>query len=183
MELHFINPRKNALPTWQDPLRLPDPVVRTARAGIEEPYWAMISLIIVTEPDMTVAKANFRARLINTISGCIVSCIALVMFGPTFLAMLVALTAAVCRGHAAAELSQQLAAGTGHRGDPAVGRLHRQWPEPGTAPGLDAGGSHRRKYGGIVADGDLHVVAEGAQTGSGKLEQPAPGLCRLQGCC
>ncbi|MFT2598202.1 FUSC family protein, partial [Escherichia coli] len=59
--------------------------------GIEEPYWAMISLIIVTEPDMTVAKANFRARLINTISGCIVSCIALVVFGPTFLAMLVAL--------------------------------------------------------------------------------------------
>jgi hypothetical protein len=49
--------------------------------GIEEPYWAMISLIIVTEPDMTVAKANFRARLINTISGCIVSCIALVIFG------------------------------------------------------------------------------------------------------
>lgn len=44
---------------------------------------------------MTVAKANFRARLINTISGCIVSCIALVVFGPTFLAMLVALTAAV----------------------------------------------------------------------------------------
>ena len=69
---------------------------RSLRAlGIEEPYWAMISLIIVTEPDMTVAKANFRARLINTISGCIVSCIALVIFGPTFLAMLVALTAAV----------------------------------------------------------------------------------------
>ena len=96
MELHFINPRKNALVylikilsgcliLWYG-LRA---------AGIAEPYWAMISLIIVTEPDMTVAKANFRARLINTLSGCIVSCIALVLFGPTFLAMLAALTAAV----------------------------------------------------------------------------------------
>lgn len=96
MELHFINPRKNALVylikilsgcllLW----------VGLRAAGIEEPYWAMISLIIVTEPDMTVAKANFRARLINTLSGCIISCIALVLLGPTFLAMLAALTAAV----------------------------------------------------------------------------------------
>lgn len=96
MEFNFINPRKNALVylikilsgcllLWYG-LRA---------AGIEEPYWAMISLIIVTEPDMTIAKANFRARLINTLSGCVVSCIALVIFGPTFLAMLVALTAAV----------------------------------------------------------------------------------------
>lgn len=96
MELHFINPRKNALAylikilsgcliLWYGLRSL----------GIAEPYWAMISLIIVTEPDMTVAKANFRARVINTISGCIVSCIALVIFGPTFIAMLAALTAAV----------------------------------------------------------------------------------------
>ena len=96
MELHFINPRKNALAYMVKILSGCLILWYGLRAhGIEEPYWAMISLIIVTEPDMTVAKANFRARLINTISGCIVSCIALVIFGPTFLAMLVALTAAV----------------------------------------------------------------------------------------
>lgn len=96
MELHFINPRKNALAYLVKILSGCLILWYGLRAlGIEEPYWAMISLIIVTEPDMTVAKANFRARLINTISGCIVSCIALVVFGPTFLAMLVALTAAV----------------------------------------------------------------------------------------
>ncbi|KAF1037828.1 MAG: hypothetical protein GAK35_03862 [Herbaspirillum frisingense] len=96
MEFNFINPRKNALAYLVKILSGCLILWYGLRAaGIEEPYWAMISLIIVTEPDMTVAKANFRARLINTVSGCVVSCIALVIFGPTFIAMLVALTAAV----------------------------------------------------------------------------------------
>jgi uncharacterized membrane protein YccC len=96
MELNFINPRKNALVYLIKILSGCLILWYGLRAmGFSEPYWAMISLIIVTEPDMTMAKANFRARLINTISGCIVSCLALVIFGPTFLAMLVALTAAV----------------------------------------------------------------------------------------
>lgn len=96
MELNFINPRKNALAYLVKILSGCLILWFGLRAvGIAEPYWAMISLIIVTEPDMTMAKANFRARVINTLSGCIVSCIALVIFGPTFLAMLVALTAAV----------------------------------------------------------------------------------------
>ncbi|MCA1322849.1 FUSC family protein [Herbaspirillum sp. alder98] len=96
MELNFINPRKNALAYLVKILSGCLILWYGLRAaGVAEPYWAMISLIIVTEPDMTMAKANFRARLINTISGCIVSCLALVIFGPTFLAMLVALTAAV----------------------------------------------------------------------------------------
>ncbi|WDZ97726.1 FUSC family protein [Herbaspirillum sp. WKF16] len=96
MEFNFITPRKNALAYLVKILSGCLILWYGLRAaGIEEPYWAMISLIIVTEPDMTVAKANFRARLINTLSGCVVSCIALVIFGPTFLAMLVALTAAV----------------------------------------------------------------------------------------
>ena len=34
--------------------------------GIPEPIWAMISLIVVTEPDLGLAKRNFRARVINT---------------------------------------------------------------------------------------------------------------------
>jgi uncharacterized membrane protein YccC len=96
MELNFISPRKNALVYLIKILSGCLILWYGLRAvGIAEPYWAMISLIIVTEPDMVVAKANFRARVINTISGCILSCIALVLFGATFLAMLVALTAAV----------------------------------------------------------------------------------------
>jgi len=34
----------------------------------------MISLIIVTDPDVTLAKAHFLARLINTLNGCVVAC-------------------------------------------------------------------------------------------------------------
>src|SRR5450755_2440475 len=56
--------------------------------GISEPYWAMISLIVVTEPDVVVAKKNFWARLINTVNGAIVACIALVLFGASFLSMM-----------------------------------------------------------------------------------------------
>jgi uncharacterized membrane protein YccC len=64
-------------------------------AGLPEPYWAMISLIVVTEPDVEVAKKNFWARLINTVNGAIVACIALVLFGASFASMLVAITVSV----------------------------------------------------------------------------------------
>ncbi|MFL9923767.1 FUSC family protein [Herbaspirillum lusitanum] len=96
MEFNFISPRKNALVYLIKILSGSLILWYGLRAlGVEEPYWAMISLIIVTEPDMTVAKANFRARLINTISGCIISCVALVIFGATFLTLIVALTVSV----------------------------------------------------------------------------------------
>jgi len=63
--------------------------------GFEEPYWAMISLIIVTEPDMNLARANFKVRLINTLTGCIVASISLLLFGATFHAMLIAMIVTV----------------------------------------------------------------------------------------
>jgi uncharacterized membrane protein YccC len=96
MDFQFISPRKNALVylikiltgaliTWYGLRAL----------GLQEPYWAMISLIIVTEPDVNLAKANFRARLINTLNGCVVACLALVLFGPGFLSLLVALATSV----------------------------------------------------------------------------------------
>ena len=74
MAFELINPKKNALVyiikilcgsliLWYGlPL-----------LGFEEPYWAMISLIIVTDPDMNLARANFKARLINTLTGCVVA--------------------------------------------------------------------------------------------------------------
>lgn len=96
MEFNFISPRKNALIYLIKIISGSLILWYGLRAvGLPEPYWAMISLIIVTEPDMLIAKANFRARLINTISGAIIACLCLVFFGANFLSMLVALTAAV----------------------------------------------------------------------------------------
>jgi uncharacterized membrane protein YccC len=63
--------------------------------GFAEPYWAIISLIVVTEPDVSIAKKNFWARLINTLNGAVVACIALVLFGASFLSMMVAMTVSV----------------------------------------------------------------------------------------
>jgi uncharacterized membrane protein YccC len=63
-------------------------------AGIPEPFWAMISLIVVTEPALDIAKRNFRARVINTINGTVVAGLALWLIGPSFIAMLIALTVA-----------------------------------------------------------------------------------------
>lgn len=96
MDVSFISPRKHALVyivkiltgtllSWFG--------LRTV--GIAEPYWAVISVIIVTEPDFSVARANFRARLINTLSGSVIAFLALVLLGGTFWAMLTALIAAV----------------------------------------------------------------------------------------
>jgi len=96
MELNFINPRKNALVYLIKILSGSLILWYGLRAlGFEEPYWAMISLITVTEPDISLAKANFRARLINTMSGCFVAFLSLVLFGPHFYTMLIALSAAV----------------------------------------------------------------------------------------
>lgn len=63
--------------------------------GVTQPYWAMISLIVVTEPDVKVARNNVRARLINTANGAVVACIALFAFGASFFSMMVAMTIAV----------------------------------------------------------------------------------------
>lgn len=96
MSFEFISPKKNALVyiikivcgsliLWYG---LPP-------LGFEEPYWAMISLIIVTEPDMNLARANFKARLINTVTGAVAACVSLLLFGPTFHAMLIAMVVTV----------------------------------------------------------------------------------------
>lgn len=62
--------------------------------GVSEPYWALISMIVVTEPALDVAKRNFRARVINTVNGTIVAGLALWLIGATLLAMLAAMTVA-----------------------------------------------------------------------------------------
>lgn len=96
MDVHFITPRQNALVYIVKILSGTLLSWFGLRAvGIAEPYWAVISVIIVTEPDFSVARANFRARLINTLSGSAIAFLTLVVLGGTFWAMLTALIVAV----------------------------------------------------------------------------------------
>lgn len=96
MDISFISPRKNALVYIVKILTGTLLAWFGMRAlGVAEPYWAVISVIIVTEPDFSVARANFRARLINTFSGSVIALAALALMGGTFWAMLTALIAAV----------------------------------------------------------------------------------------
>lgn len=64
-------------------------------AGIAEPYWALISLITVTEPDLTQARLNFKARTINTFTGTLIAGLVLVLIGSNIVALLVAVALAV----------------------------------------------------------------------------------------
>src|SRR5579872_7382292 len=96
MASYFVSPRKNAL------VYLVKIITGSlmlwfglGALGFPDPYWAMISLIIVTEPDVKIAKANFNARLINTISGSVVAGLALIVVGNGLFALLMALTVAV----------------------------------------------------------------------------------------
>lgn len=93
--MRLISPRKNAI-LYIAKLFTGSIIVwfGLKSCGIDQPYWAMISLIVVTEPDVNLAKTNFNARLINTFNGTVVACLALVVLGPTFLAMLCALVLA-----------------------------------------------------------------------------------------
>lgn len=96
MTFEFISPKKNAL-VYIIKILCGSLILwyTLPLLGFQEPYWAMISLIIVTEPDMNLARANFKARMINTLSGCIVACISLLLFGPTFHAMLIAMVVTI----------------------------------------------------------------------------------------
>lgn len=96
MASYFVSPRKNALVYLVKIITGSLMLWFGLRAlGFPDPYWAMISLIIVTEPDVKIAKANFNARLINTISGSVVAGLALIVIGEGLFALLVALTIAV----------------------------------------------------------------------------------------
>ena len=68
--------------------------------GIPSPKWAVISLIVVSEPEPGKARANFVARSLNTLAGCVIACVALLVFGATLFAMLsaIAVSALVANG-------------------------------------------------------------------------------------
>lgn len=96
MPLAFITPRRNAA-LYLGNILLGSCIVwfGLPALGMPAPYWALISLIFIIEPDIAQARANFRARLINTVSGSVIACLCLLLLGAGFGALLLALGLAV----------------------------------------------------------------------------------------
>ena len=96
MRLLFVTPKKNALlyaaKILSGALLL---WYGLQAAGVAQPYWAIISLITVTEPDIAQARVYFKARVINTLTGSLIACAVLVVFGPGLTALLLAVAVAV----------------------------------------------------------------------------------------
>ncbi len=59
---------------------------------VNNPVWALVSLIVVTEPQMRPAWLAFRARIINTLIGSAIGLVFLLMLGPQIWLLTPALT-------------------------------------------------------------------------------------------
>ncbi len=57
--------------------------------------WALISVVIVSEPDFGNLRSNTMTRVINTLSGCAVGLLFLLICGVSFLSLMLALTASI----------------------------------------------------------------------------------------
>ncbi len=49
--------------------------------GIVDPVWGIITIILVSDPDMSTAANLSKVRIINTVVGCIIGLISLFLFG------------------------------------------------------------------------------------------------------
>jgi len=65
------------------------------RVAHHNSLWALISVIIVTEPDLSAALQAFYSRVINTLIGCAIGLIFLYLFGPAPIWILLGVTASV----------------------------------------------------------------------------------------
>jgi len=63
--------------------------------GDPTPLWAMVSVVVVSEPQLGTAVLAFRSRLVNTLIGSLVALACLVIFGPAFWAVPVSMSIAV----------------------------------------------------------------------------------------
>jgi uncharacterized membrane protein YccC len=59
------------------------------------PLWALISVIIVTEPEVSAAFLAFNSRIVNTFIGCTVGLSFLYLLGPSYWAILLGITVSV----------------------------------------------------------------------------------------
>ncbi|WNZ27263.1 FUSC family protein [Leptolyngbya sp. NK1-12] len=66
--------------------------------GDRNPVWAIISFIVVSDPDVRIAWPSFISRFMNTLVGCVTGVLALLIFGPVewILPPTLALTVLVC---------------------------------------------------------------------------------------
>ena len=62
---------------------------------ITHPYWAILSLIIVTEPELALARKKYFARVINTSTGTLVAGLCIWFLGASFATLLLAMSTAV----------------------------------------------------------------------------------------
>lgn len=69
--------------------------------GITDPIWGVITIILVSDPDIDTTASLAKARIINTIVGCLMSLISLMLFNYTPLVMLgtAALTVLLITAH------------------------------------------------------------------------------------
>ena len=66
--------------------------------GDRNPLWAIFSFIIVSDPDVYTVWSNFISRFFNTLTGCAIGILTLLIFGPAewILPFALALTVLVC---------------------------------------------------------------------------------------
>jgi uncharacterized membrane protein YccC len=66
--------------------------------GDRNPVWAIVSFIVVSDPDLGIAWPNFRSRLANTAIGCTLGVLSLLVFGTNdwMLPSVLALSVLVC---------------------------------------------------------------------------------------
>jgi len=65
------------------------------RLAHHNPLWALISVITVTEPELSAALQAFYSRVINTLIGCIVGAVLIYLVGPGPVWVLLGITASV----------------------------------------------------------------------------------------
>ncbi|MDN0077668.1 FUSC family protein [Crenobacter sp. SG2303] len=63
--------------------------------GVEDPIWAAITVVIVSEPDFVRAREQVKARVINTLTGCAVSLAGILLLGSSLTSMLISVVVAV----------------------------------------------------------------------------------------
>jgi uncharacterized membrane protein YccC len=59
------------------------------------PLWALISVIIVTEPELSAAFLAFNSRIVNTLIGCAVGLSFLYLLGPSYWSILLGIVVSV----------------------------------------------------------------------------------------
>src|ERR1700744_5133908 len=63
--------------------------------GTDRREWALISVIIVSEPDFVNLRNNTVSRVVNTLSGCAIGMIFLIITGVSFTSMMIGITASI----------------------------------------------------------------------------------------